>query len=631
VFRRSFWRGVPIGIGCALVAYCLTFTSWHDGLNEWLLDGLFAKRYSRPTTAKIVLIGLDDQSLDEFRKPLVYLSPELAKVVRYVREHGAASVGLDLFVPSSLSTLPDIENPGGLGDARTLGQAIVDVDHVVLPHWILSENLTLEPLPQWQLKAFLADTPDPTDMGLVNLTDDPDRFFRRLKLLAMADANTPVPYFALSLLAKAKRAPIEWDAPTHTITVGDIKIPLDRNDTLRINYVAPVGAFPVVPLRDVLKAARTGQDLPVFRDSIVIIGVNSRSAQDYHSTPFANQYVNSLPDEQAGQMNGSEISAHVLATILDQAYITTPFWLQTLPLLIISGALFSALLARIGIEWGLLIAVAYYFVWNSIALFLFSRYHYTFGLLNVLLLGVMVYMVAVTLRWRLLRKILRAVKSQPIAKALEADPRQLSLGGEKRMVTVLFADVRGFTSFSERNKDEPQKVVSLLNAYFTTIVPLVEKHGGTLNQYMGDGIMVIYNAPENQRDHALRALKTAVAMVKAVQENQALWEKLGYPGMRIGVGLNTGDAIVGAVGAPSRLDYSAIGDTTNTAARIEAENKQHGTEILISERTLAAISTDDAMRAGVDLGKPIVPTSLKGKSEVPNLYAVRVGKVSVVG
>jgi len=277
------------------------------------------------------------------------------------------------------------------------------------------------------------------------------------------------------------------------------------------------------------------------------------------------------------------------------------------------------------------LAQAYDFGRQALALIWFRDFGWHFSLVSVLRVGMIVYVVAVTLRWRLLRRILRAVKSQPIAKAFEADPRQLKLGGENRCVTVLFADVRSFTSFSERHHAEPVKVVALLNAYFTKIVPVIEAHGGTLNQYMGDGIMVIFNAPENQPDHALRAARAAAAMIRIVQKNHALWTKHGYEGMRIGVGIHTGMAVVGAVGAPSRLDYSAIGDTTNTTARIEAENKQHGTSVLISEQTLLAIPPQFYAELGLQTENPIIPAGLKGKTAVPRLYEVRVEAVSAEG
>ena len=183
--------------------------------------------------------------------------------------------------------------------------------------------------------------------------------------------------------------------------------------------------------------------------------------------------------------------------------------------------------------------------------------------------------------------MLGVVKSETIAKLLESDPEMLDLRGEERVITVLFADIRGFTDYSEKHGS--REVVALLNRYYTEIVDLIERNGGTLNQYMGDGIMVLFGAPVHHPDHALQAVRAARAIVQRVHDRQALWADLGFPGMRIGVGVHTGPVIAGTVGSLRRLDYSAIGDTVNAASRIESENKKFGTEILISSMTYREI------------------------------------------
>src|SRR5205823_402345 len=129
----------------------------------------------------------------------------------------------------------------------------------------------------------------------------------------------------------------------------------------------------------------------------------------------------------------------------------------------------------------------------------------------------------------------------------------------ERQVTVLFADSRGFTDFSEAHS--PHDVVALLNAYYTAIVPVIEAEHGTINTYIGDGIMVLIGAPASDPEHALHAVRAAVAMVRRVHELKEQWARLGNPAMRIGVGVHTGKAVIGSIGSPQRLDYTAIGDT----------------------------------------------------------------------
>jgi class 3 adenylate cyclase len=160
-------------------------------------------------------------------------------------------------------------------------------------------------------------------------------------------------------------------------------------------------------------------------------------------------------------------------------------------------------------------------------------------------------------------------------------------GRPPSLLTVCNPAYRQVGAPAERHR--PQEVVALLNAYFGAIVPIIEAHGGTLNNYMGDGIMVIFGAPEARSDHALQAVRCAVAVVGQVHQLRDRWAALGYPGFRIGVGMHTGEVVIGMMGSPSRLTYTAIGDTVNAAARIEAENKQLGTEVLLSAQTREAL------------------------------------------
>src|SRR5262249_10106977 len=232
--------------------------------------------------------------------------------------------------------------------------------------------------------------------------------------------------------------------------------------------------------------------------------------------------------------------------------------------------------SRLSLGWGLTLAVAHHFGWKLLALALFAAASWRIEMLTMLVLGGLAYGVTFLQRWWVLRRMLGVVKSEQVARLLEADPSQLDMRGEERVVTVLFADIRGFTSFSEQHS--AHKIVALLNAYFGAVVPIVEKHEGTLNLYMGDGFMAIFGAPVRQEDHALQAVRAAVAMVRRVHELAPRWAELGFPGLRIGVGVHTGPVVVGTVGSPTRLEYSAIGDTTNTASRIEEQTKVFETE-----------------------------------------------------
>ena len=593
------WRGVRRGVVCALVAWALARTSLLQGLEEWLHDACFLWRGARASTAKIVVIGVDEQSADDLKKPLAYISPELAKVVTYAKGQGAAAIGIDLFVPESMQALPEFTDDGP-GAAAPLGQAIADAGNVVLPEWYLhSENRWLKPLLQWRLKSI--NNPELTDLGFVNLDEDDDQFVRRQQLLSRRgsgeeEPDAPVPHFALALFARAQGHKIQWDEMSGTIIVGDLNIPLQDKKLLRINFAGPPGTYKPIPFSQVRAAAEKGQPMPELRGAIVLIGVTAPSQQDYHSTPYANRYARYLPGPDGGLMSGTEIHAHILATLLDRAFITTPIGFAGLPWLVVVGGLLGYVFSRLSLEWGLLIAVVHHFAWKGIALAGFTYFNWRIEMVGMLALGMLIYSVTFAFRWRELRRMFGVVKSAAVVRALEADPSRLDPGGEEREATVLFADIRGFTRFSEGRP--PREVVALLNAYFSAVIPVVEAEGGTIDKFIGDGLMVLFGVPISLADHAPRGVRAGVAMVRRVHELQETWTRLGFEHMRIGVGVHTGSVVAGAIGTRHRIDYTAIGDTVNTASRIESENSKQGTEMLISATVLAALSEQDRQRLG---------------------------------
>jgi adenylate cyclase len=362
--------------------------------------------------------------------------------------------------------------------------------------------------------------------------------------------------------------------------------------------------------------------MPELNGAIVIVGMTTKSQQDFHPTPYANQYANYF-SSRGGLIGGPEVHAHVIATLEDQAYIySSPRWVS-LVILSISGIALGMLFARLNLEWGLLAAVAHHFGWKLVALFAFVYLSWRVEMMDVLLLGFLTYAGTFALRWRSLRRMFGVVRSEAVALALETDPRRLDARGEDREITVLFADVRNFTNFCESRKD-PHDVVKLLNEYYTAIVPAIEAEGGTVNTYMGDGIMVLFGAPAHCPDHARRAVRAAVAMVQRVLQRKKLWADLGFEGMRIGVGVHTGKVVVGAIGSPGRLDYTAIGDTVNAAARIESETKKSAVPILISSATYEQLLPAERARLGC-----AAPTEafVKGLKQKLLLHAVAVADV----
>ncbi len=171
-----------------------------------------------------------------------------------------------------------------------------------------------------------------------------------------------------------------------------------------------------------------------------------------------------------------------------------------------------------------------------------------------------------------------------VVKQLLENPNSFRLGGVNQLVTVLFADIRGFTAFSE--KEKPEKVVGLLNRYFSVMTDIIFEHGGTLDKYIGDGLMAIFGAPNATEEDALNAVKAAVTMQKRLVQLNTELSAEGYGQISVGIGLHTGEATIGYIGSDKRSEYTAIGDTVNLASRLESNAK--GGQILMSEATAAA-------------------------------------------
>ena len=225
---------------------------------------------------------------------------------------------------------------------------------------------------------------------------------------------------------------------------------------------------------------------------------------------------------------------------------------------------------------------------------------------------------------RLRRGIMRAFSqylSPILVQRLAADPAQLHLGGERKTLSILFSDVRGFTTISETLKDEPERLTALMNRLLNPLSGVVLAEGGTIDKYIGDAIMAFWNAPLDDADHALHAVAAALGMLDALDGlNAELAEEARAAGgapmrLRVGIGINTGDCVVGNMGSQYRFGYSALGDAVNLAARLESETKNYGVWILLGERTAQLVA---AKHCVVELDR----IRVKGKSEETRISTV---------
>jgi adenylate cyclase len=215
---------------------------------------------------------------------------------------------------------------------------------------------------------------------------------------------------------------------------------------------------------------------------------------------------------------------------------------------------------------------------------------------------------------RMVKKLFSRYVSKDVFDQLVANPSLAALGGSRRHMTVLFSDIRGFTTLSE--KGSPEDVVSQLNQLFTRMVGVVFHHRGTVDKFVGDMIMALFGAPLDDDDHADHAVQTALAMIGALDDMNRRWEAEGKARLGIGIGINTGDMVAGNIGSDTIMSYTVIGDAVNLGARLESLNKDYGTQIIISEATRARL------KGRYDI-HPLGDVIVKGKSQPVAIFEVK--------
>ena len=245
---------------------------------------------------------------------------------------------------------------------------------------------------------------------------------------------------------------------------------------------------------------------------------------------------------------------------------------------------------------------------------LFHKIYFLVGFLAIFIIALVAYKIFIAGNRK--EKILSAMGkylSYDVAQNVVKNIDNIELGGKRADITILFADIRNFTKIAEDM--DAKSVTMILNEYFSALVPIIEKHNGTLNKFMGDAILAIFGEPKKSENHALDAIYCADGLLKKVKSLQEKWLEEGKPKIEIGIGISSGEAFIGNVGSKERLEYTVIGDTVNTASRIENFNKVYKTNFLISEETY------QRTKKYVDV-ITLSNVTIRGKASKVNLYEV---------
>jgi adenylate cyclase len=389
------------------------------------------------------------------------------------------------------------------------------------------------------------------------------------------------------------------------IELGDRVVPTDESGRLLVNYLGPPRTVPHVSISDVL----AGLVPPgTFRDKIVLVGADATGIYDTRTTPFSPVHP------------GAEIHASVIDNLVTGRFVARPGWSEVydvFAIVVLSGV------AGVGL-WQLSALPSVFFV---AALFgahvfvareLFVRYGVWLNMVYPLLALVATYVSITVYEYvseQRERRRLRGAFSQYVApvvvEEIVKNPSRLQLGGEEKILTVLFSDLKGFTSYSERYT--PQQMIELLSEYYARMTERVFACGGTLKEYVGDEMMAIFGAPIDQEDHAARACRAALEMREARRAMSREWAERGRPELHARTGINTGLMLVGNLGSKYRFSYGVLGDNVNLGSRLEGLNKEYGTEILIGDATADAVKDGFVLRE-IDLVRVV------GKEKPTRLY-----------
>ena len=613
------------------------------------------------TARPVVIVDIDDESLKELGQ-WPWPRTMVADLVSRLTAMGAAVIGFDIVFaePDRLSPAVAAQSFRGLDDGtREKLASLPDNDRVLADAIARSRvivgqtgyNVPADPgavkpeqtnfgvrylsKPPVDAEPFLVTFPSlvgnipalqsaAAGKGLFSIDPEQDGIVRRVPLVMRAgDINTPSLTMEMWRVVAGGNAFVVQtnEAGITNVVVGGLAVPTDNRGRLWVHF-SPHDRSRFVSAKDVL-AGNAPADR--FAQRFVLIGTSALGLLDNKTTPVG------------PNMPGVEIHAQLLETVFGKTALTTPNdiigWeiLGTLlvglmiiilgPLLGattlgVAGAVFAA--ATVGLSW-------YFFDQKRILVDATFPLLATFSVYAVLVFTN--YMREQADRQQI-RSAFGQYLSPVLVEQLARYPEKLRLGGEDRRITVLFSDIRGFTSISERFKTDPQGLVTLMNRFLTPLTNAIIDHKGYIDKYMGDAIMAFWNAPLDDPAHETNACLAALDMLDRLaalnEERQREAEATGqatFP-LRAGIGMNSGLALVGNMGSTQHVNYSALGDTVNLASRLEGQTVNYGVSIVVGATTAEAAKTSVAT-IEIDY------VAVKGKSEPEHVYAV-VGRADML-
>ena len=577
---------------------------------------LFGMRGSLPTPRNVVIVAIDGQSTKAEHLGTWPFSRGIhAELIRRLNALGARVIAFDVVIDAERAN--DAEGDQDLVDTCRKAGNVIMASQIAADALKMGENTAgAEGVGLTTMQVPFPALMDACPIGLANFGTSLDSMVRRGEVFYRGDQverllGYRVPTLGVAAAARALGVSTESLVQSSELRVGKTRIPLDPDGGFWINFAGERGRIRNLQYMQIIPenwGPPVGLE-SVIRDAVVFVGATDRMLHDDIPTPYEAKFP------------GVEVHATVASMLLNNLPVLRwPQWsavlLAALFALCVSGVSVGrhpvvglATLAGLALVYCVAAAAAFSVgsVWVPVVAPLMGA--------GTAYVGGLLYKYLVEEREkRRISALFSKYVSKDVARELMDQEDAAVLGKSRKLpVTCLFSDIRGFTSLSEKMTAE--EVVALLNEYFNKMVGVVFEHRGTLDKYVGDAIMATFGVPKSYGNDAERACVVALRMLEVLRALQEKWAAEGRAGLDIGIGVNTGDAVVGNIGHVERLEFTCIGDTINTASRLEGLNKEMGTRALISQSTWEAVQSLDLFEV-----RKLPPATVKGKAEPVQVY-----------
>ncbi|MEW6102505.1 MAG: adenylate/guanylate cyclase domain-containing protein [bacterium] len=560
----------------------------------------------------VVVIDIDNDTLRSLGRWQNWPRRYYAEVIDYVKKDGVKAVGFDIF-------FPEHSNPE---DDNILVETTKRAGNVIHSFFFPETSETKEeynldlmkkfsfPLPKGPFQKNKAITPPIMEIqktaegiGYDNKYSDEDGNTRLIPLLAKYNDRLYLSFSLATICSVLNVQPDQIKLKGNYLLLSDKKkIPVEEGAKMWIRYLGEARTFRFVSFHNVLKK-RIAEGY--FKNKIAIIGGSAEGLFDIMSNPFSSVYP------------GVETQATIIHNILNNNFMIQTSIKTNMLIVLLLGIIIGLFSSILSLKKGILVMAGLLFGYLTTSIILFKN-------------GLIIPMVSPSFSmgftflsvwlWRFqteekekkrVRGMFSRYVSKEVVEQLVSNPDAFSIGGKRVEISVLFSDICGFTTLSE--KLQAEEIVSLLNEYFTAMNQVIFKHKGTLDKYIGDAIMVFYGAPLYPEEHAKRAVLTALEMIRELNRLKKEWKARGKEELDIGIGINTGEAVVGNIGSDIQTNYTVIGDEVNLASRLEGMTRKYNSQIIISKATYEQIK-DEILSREVDI---IV---VKGKSRPVMIY-----------